>query len=173
MYSGAKMLNNKAHELLDSQLSEILFLSSVFSPDNSSSSTPPIQRPSSLPPSGQTCEPGSADAAVASGKGSWGLPLGAGQTSDPPGASSPCLASREQALKEEEELLLAKINQLTGDESPRPRSMKRLVPDLFDDTQPLVSSAPPPGDKCENPLTTATEPPANHTGRFPVVEVKV
>lgn len=153
--------------------------SSVFSPDHSSAT--PIQMPSSLPPSGQTCEPGSAAApaaaAVASGRQSWRLPHGSGPTSDPPVASAPSLSSREQELREEEQLLLTKINQLTGDASPRPRSMKRLVPDPFeilsDDTQPLVSSAPPTGDVWEKPLTTVTEPPANHAGRLTMVEVKV
>lgn len=169
-----KMRKRKCCAVVGLWISEILFLSSVFSPDRSSANS--HQMPSSLPPSGQTCEPGSAvaaAAAVASGRTSWSLPHSAGQTSDPPIASGPSLSSREQELREEEQLLLAKIHQLTGDASPRPHSMKRLVPDPFeilsDDTQPLISSA----HVWEKPLTTATEPPANHMGRLTTVEAKV
>lgn len=170
---GVKILNNKLQELLDLQLSEIISLYSVFSPERPFP-TPTQTQPSSLPPSGQTCEPDSAVAAT--GRRSWRLPHGAGQTSDPPVASGPSLSSRERELREEEQLLLAKIHQLTGDASRRPRSMKRLVPGPFeilsDDTQ-LVSSAPPPGDVWETPLTSAPEPAANHTGRLTVVEAEV
>lgn len=167
LFHGVKILNNKVQEL---QLSEIISLSSVFSP------TPTQTQPSSLPPSGQTCEPAAAAAAAATGRRSWGLPHSAGQTSDPGVASGPSLSSRERELREEEQLLLAKIHQLTGDASARPRGMKRLVPGPFeilsDDTQ-LVGSAPPPGDVWETPLTTVPEPLANHTGRFTAVEAEV
>lgn len=139
--------------------------------------------PSSLPPSGQSsaaapAAPATPAAAAAGASGrSCRLPHSAGPTSDPPVPSGPSLSSREQELREEEQLLLAKIHQLTGDASPRPRSMKLLVPDLFeifsDEAPTLISSAPPPGDVREKPLSTATEPPANHTGRLATVEVKV
>lgn len=172
LFHGVKLLNDKLQELANLQLSEIISLCSVFSPDRSSPTH--TQMPSSLPPSGQTHEPNLT--AAATDRRSWRLPHSAGQTSDPLVASGPSLSSRERELREEEQLLLAKIHQLTGDRSSRPRSMKRLVPGPFeilsDDTQ-LVNSPPPSGDVWETPLTTAPEPPANHTGRLTMVETKV
>lgn len=105
---GVKILNNKPEEMLDLQLSEIISLSSVLSPDRPF--PPPTQMPSSMPPSGHTCEAGSAAtqlnkdgaATVATYRRSWELPRCAELTSDPPAASGPGLPSREQELSEPE-----------------------------------------------------------------------
>lgn len=81
--------------------------------------------------------------------------------------------TKEQELEEEERLLMAKIHQMTGDMSPGPRSMKRLIPDpreidcdtaeLIDHSQHLI--IPRFHALQEISLTEAEEPLANQLGR--------
>ncbi|XP_075958721.1 EH domain-binding protein 1-like protein 1 isoform X14 [Anarhichas minor] len=75
--------------------------------------------------------------------------------------------TKDQQLQEEERLLLAKINMMTGDSSPvsGPRSMKLLIPDPCDidsDTTELVDYSQCCCDTLQEiSLTKAEEPPAN------------
>lgn len=143
----------------------------------------PSQKPSFLPSSGQTCHSGAAAGGVKtpedfltrspSDQEDKNGPTD--RSRDSRGAESPQNAdldqsSKEQELKEEELLLLAKIHQLTGDTSSLsgPRGMKRLIPDPceFDtDTTELVPQ--------ETPVAAAGEPPANQTGQITGGGVKV
>ncbi|XP_068572265.1 uncharacterized protein ehbp1l1b isoform X2 [Cebidichthys violaceus] len=75
--------------------------------------------------------------------------------------------TKDQQLQEEERLLLAKINLMTGDSLPvsGPRSMKLLIPDPCDidcDTTELVDHSQDCCDTLQEiSLTEAEEPPAN------------
>ncbi|KAM8900201.1 uncharacterized protein AB9W97_010253 isoform 11-T11 [Spinachia spinachia] len=77
--------------------------------------------------------------------------------------SDPSQQTKDQMLRKEERLLLAKINLMTGDSSPvpGPRNMKLLLLDPHDidcDTTELVDHTQ---YRCEISLTDAEEPPAN------------
>ncbi|XP_074468071.1 uncharacterized protein LOC141753380 isoform X3 [Sebastes fasciatus] len=83
--------------------------------------------------------------------------------------------TKEQQLREEERLLLAKISLMTGDTSPvsGPRGMKLLIPDLNDidcDTTELVDRSQYLIPCCDDTLqeislTEAEEPPTNEPGQ--------
>lgn len=151
----------------------------------------PSQKPSFLPSSGQTCHPGASAGGEKtpedfltrspSDQGDKNGPTD--RSRDSRGAESPQnsdlgRSSKEQELKEEELLLLAKIHQLTGDTSSLsgPRSMKRLIPNPceFDsDTTELVGSSRRLDVLQETPVAAAGEPSANQTGRITGGGVKV
>lgn len=86
--------------------------------------------------------------------------------------------TKDQQLRQEERLLLAKLHQMTGDVSPvaAPRAVKLLIPDpcdldtveLVDHTQRLIIDT-----LQEISLTEAEQKAANHLGQNPNTEEDV